>query len=359
MSNQPFTISYSTNQFRNSVLESNTNTQNDQIEMLRDGISNTFQENVYYKAVNRNFDETQTFDIWIYDGNVDEKKIKKFTSYPYSTVQFKSGDYISYTDRSGNYQVWMIVTLDQTNEWEVSGEIRQCVHLLKWQNKAGTILSRWCVMDKSTSIGLDITQAVRQIDSMYTIKLTFDSETKLLREDKRFLIDVSGVEVPNAYKVTERNVMTQNYGENGNVVTLTVIKDPFRENGIDNATLMIADYFIPEDSPVQPGEGDTNYSIITCSNSSNLITVGGTYRTLSVVFYDNKDTINNSITASWTYNLPSGLEDKVVITPIIGTNNVKIKVLDDTRLLGKTITANVSDGHSAYQSSIVLDIIMG
>ena len=358
MSNTSFTLNYSTNQFRTSILGYNTNTQDDQTELLIDGISDTFKDNLYYKSVNKNFDETKTYDIWIYDGKVDEKKVKKFTSYPYSTVQFKSGDYISYTDKSGNYQVWMIITLDQTNEWEVNGEVRQCVHLLKWQNKSGTILSRWCVMDKSTSIGLDITQAVRTIDSLYTIKLTFDSETKLLREDKRFLIDVDGVEIPNAYKVTERNVMTQNYGENGNVVTLTVIKDPYRD-GIDNKTLMLADYFVPSSTPTPPVEGDTDYSVITCSNPSKTLTVGGTARTLSVVFYDDINTVNNTIVANWVYTLPSGLENQIVITPIVGTNNVKIKALDNTNLIGKTITATVNDGSGHYQSSITLNIIMG
>lgn len=355
--NIPITYCPSTNQIRNLTL-GYTNTLSDETNQLIDAINEGFETNLYYKEVFKNFDETTAYGAWIYDGKDGDKKVKKFMPRPHYPVQFILGDYISYIDKSGNYQVWMIVSLDQTNEWEVTGTVQQCNYLFKWQNKAGTIISRWGVFEKNGGgDGLNITDVIRTIDSLYTIKLTFDNETKLLREDKRFLIDVEGVDVPGAYKVTERNVMTHNYQENGNLTVLTVIKDPFKPNGEDNKELMIADYFEPTTpTPV----GDTNYSVITCSNPDNQVTIGSKNgRTLSVVFYDDKDHINNIITASWSYVKPTGLESLITITPIAGTNNINIKALDDTRLFNKTITATVNDGNGGYQSSIVISFVAG
>jgi hypothetical protein len=353
--NTQLNINQSTNQFKISIL-GYTNVLSDEINQLRNKIIENFNTNLYYKSVYKNLDDTKKYDIWIFDGRSKEKKIKKFQSYPYPTVQFKSGDYISYTDDSGNYQIWLIIDLDQTNEWEVTGEIRQCVYDLKWQNESGEIVDRWCTIDTaSVGDGLQITDVIRALDGTFKIKLPFDKETKLIKEDKRFLIDVDGLEKPHAYKTTMNNMITQNFGANGNIVELTVTKDPFKPNGVDNAELMIADYFIPSDNPNPPT--DEHYSVIACSNPLNQISIGGAARTLSPTFYDNPDTENTSIVASWTYVKPTGFDNQIVITP--SGNNVKIKALDNTSLIGKTVTATVSDGNNDYVSSIVITIIAG
>ena len=358
--NTSFIIDRSTNQLRNFVFgigNMGTNDiQRDEINQLREKIIEDFTSNLYWKSVYKNLAETVSYDIWIYDGKIGEKKVKKFTSYPYPTVQFKSGDYISYTDDSGNYQVWMIIDLDQTNEWEVTGEIRQCVYELPWQNKAGDIIKRWCVIDTvSSGDGLQITDQIRTLDSTYKIKLPFDSETVLLREDKRFIIDDPRVETPHTYKVAEVNGITQNYGVNGNVLTLTVVKDEFRPTE-DNKELMIAGYFSPTTPDPEPTVG---YSTIYATNT-NLI-VGGNPRTLSVVFYDDVDTVNNSITARWVFNY-NGLtftstNSYFKITPVVGTNNIKIQALENGVRLGETVTATVDDGNGGYESSIVLKCV--
>jgi len=353
--NKPFSLNPNINQWRNNVL-GYTNTLSDEKNQVRNNLIEGFTNNLYYKSVYKNLNESNKFDVWIFDGSNKEKKIKKFQSYPYLTVQFKSGDYISYLDDSGNYQIWIIIDLDQTNEWEVTGEIRQCVFDLKWQNESGDIIDRWCTIDTySVGDGLQISDYIRALGGTFKIKLPFDNETKLIREDKRFLIDVDGLTEPHAYKVTMNNMITQNFGANGNIVELTVEKDPFKQNGIDNAELMIADYFIPNVEPNPPI--DEHYSVIVCSNPLNQISIGGAARTLSPTFFDNPDTINNSIISSWTYALPTGHENQIIITP--SGNNVKIKALDNTSLIGKTITATVSDGNNDYVYSIVITIIAG
>lgn len=354
--NTPVKIDYSTNQYRNMVIGTgNMGTNDIQADLTNQLIakeSENFKYNLYYKSIFKNLIESSTYDVWIFDGKDGEKKVKKFKSYPYPTVQFKSGDYLSYTDRSNNYQIWMIEKLDQTNEWEVIGNIEQCVYELKWQDKTGAIKSRWCVIDSASGgDGLQVTDSIRTFDSIYKIKLPFDSDTVLLKEDQRFLIDDPRVATPHAYKVTEVNAITQNYGVNGNVLVLTVAKDDFRANE-DNKELMIASYFTPITPPSNP---TTGYSVITASNT-NLI-IDGSARTLSVVFYDNASTINNSITARWTFNYPNGLDSYLKVVPVAGTNNIKIQALDNIDLMGKTITVTVDNGSGGYQSSIVLKCV--
>jgi hypothetical protein len=352
--NKQFNINCNINEWRNDVL-GYTNTRLDLTRNVFDKVKEGFTTNLYYKLVHKNLDENSNYHVWIFDGNNKEKKIKKFQSYPYPAVQFKSGDYISYTDDSGNYQIWLIIDLDQTNEWEVTGEVRQCVYELKWQNASGDIIHRWCTIDTySVGDGLQVTDVIRALDGTFKIKLPFDNETKLLKEDKRFLIDIEGLSEPHAYKTTMNNMITQNFGANGNIVELTVTKDPFIA-GIDNAELMIANYFTPPNEPNPPT--NEHYSVISCSNPLNQISIGGATRTLSPTFYDNPDTINTSIISSWTYVLPSGYENQIVITP--SGNNLKIKALDNTSLIGKIITATVSDGNNDYVSSIVITIIAG
>lgn len=346
--NIPINVNLNTNQRKNIMLGTNPN-RNTSVEELREGIVEDFQYDLYYKSVFKNLDETITFDVQIYDGKSGEKKIKKFRSYPYPTVQFKSGDYISYTDDSNHYQIWLIINLDQTNEFEVTGEIQQCVYELPWQNQSREVIKRWCVIEEASSgDALQITDQLRVGESLYKIKLPFDSETKLLRADKRLMIDIEGIDIPDVYKITKNNKITQNYGENGNVVVLTVKFDKF-DSAKDNKDLMIADYYSPT-APDNPGTA--NYSVITCSNSSNQLSIGFT-RTLSVVFYDNETTVNNSITAHWYYTVPSG----VTIAPISGTNNLSIKVANNDDLVGTNLTFTVDNGSGGYSSDITLTVV--
>ena len=351
--NTPISYSPSTNQVRNLIL-GYTSTLPDEINQLKDGIKDGFTTNIYYKSIHKNLDENSNYDVWIYDGkNSGGFKVKKFTSYPYDTVQFNLGDYISYIDDNNTLQVWLITTIDQTNAFEVNGEIQQCVYNLKWQNALGVIKQCWCVFDKASTMGLTITEEIRTFDSIYKLKMQLNDDTKLLREDKRFIADVSGVDIPNTYRITERNPITQYYDGNGAILNLTLIKDQFRENEGDNKEFMIANYFNPNTPPTP--SGDTNYSVITCSNTANQISIGSS-RTLTATFYADKDTILNNKTASWSYTYPNGYQNQFTIGNS-ETNKISIKVADNSDLIGKTFVASVSDGNGGFVSSITIKIV--
>lgn len=348
----PISMNYNTNQIKNSILCLTPN-KDESLGMLTYKISESFNTNIYHRTVYKNLNENTVYDLQIFNGTLKDQKIKNFISYPYDVCQFKLGDYISYTDDSGIYQVWLITKIDQTNEFEINGELKQCVYNLSWQNSIGEIIRRWCVIEEySVGDGLDISNQIRAVDGIYKIKLSFDSETKQIKENKRFLIDAEGIYPPHAYKVTTPNMITQNYSQNGNIVTLIVVKDTFNPK-LDNSDLMLANYFVPTD--INPPSSNENYSIIKCSNPLNQISIGGSTRTLSPIFYDNVNTINTSIIANWSYVLPLGYENQFIVS--FAGNDMKIKVLDNNYLIGKSVSVTVSDNNSNYSSSTILTII--
>ncbi len=123
----PIPYSPSVNQKRNNILGISGTLQSEE-EQLVSKIKENFQRSLDYTPVNKNFDNTVIYDTWIFDENKVDKSsddYKVIYSYPYSTIQFEVGDYISF-ECDNVVSNWLIMSLDKKQYYDVKGNIKEC-----------------------------------------------------------------------------------------------------------------------------------------------------------------------------------------------------------------------------------------
>lgn len=155
------------------------------------------------------------------DGNVFKKKIKARHG-----EMFNLGDYVEW-----NGQHWLITLVDHDGKTWNRGYMYFCPLLLRWQNKYGEIIERWGYSEDFTkySSGVHGNKTIVTGDYQYGITLPVDDETKYLKRDRRFAIDLDGVEPPDVYKLTNRKILLTDATsyQRGGVITLTLSFDIF------------------------------------------------------------------------------------------------------------------------------------
>jgi hypothetical protein len=174
-----------------------------------------------------------------------------------------------------------------------------------------------------------------------------DNNTLNLRVSKRIYLDKFSM--PTVYKITEVNNTYLNYDNRG-IIVLKLIED--KENlSTDRPDLGICNYVIPSSiPPVNNGL----YTIITCSNPTNTLDIGGDYRQLSVKFYNN-DTEIHDLNTIWNFTYPVGYQNYF---DIIQDNNqtYRVKVDNNDDLIGKELIVKVNDISNNYQGTITLKV---
>lgn len=187
---------------------------------------------------------------------------------------FNIGDIIYF-----NTLHWLITNVNFEDSLNRSGSMVRCNRQIFWQNrKTGKIVSRWCLVEKpySTNIadGLSIGTSARE----YKIQLPYDSETAQVDLDRRFLLEtIDGV--PRAYKLVSVDTLTNRYDDTrGGFVVWNVEQTEYNPL-VDNADLMIADYFQVDESLEEEKQ-------LRCVISGRPTIREGFSRRYTVSFYD-------------------------------------------------------------------------
>lgn len=204
-----------------------------QLSWLRHDIASEVSDLLSYHSVQLN---GKKVDMVI--ESTENATIKKFVI-P-TEVEVGYGDYVIW-----NKQYWIVTERDYDDEIYIKGKITQCNYYLQWQNEDGDIIGRWCYIGQVTRYnnGVFYGKVIDNIESTLSITITNDSETAKLKREKRFLADMETSE-PYAYKITQRDVLTNYYGTSG-LIVWAVSQDVFNPE-TDNRELMIADYKEPE-----------------------------------------------------------------------------------------------------------------
>jgi hypothetical protein len=275
------------------------------------------------------------------ESDVDKKLLLPITS----TAQ--TGDYVVYKG-----DTWIINSkINIVDDAYKLCQMQYCNFTLKFQSPSGTILSYPCIDSTNSALGLDETDIITTGNGVHTIKVPFDSNTILLREDRRFFLDKDTVN-PRSYRITKVNTTEFNYGSKG-LIELTVKQCQAGEPD-DNITLGICNYVTPTTPPVIPE--DETYTTIT---SSGELIIGGATRTLTAVAHNDNGTVNSTVILIWTITKPTGYESYVVDTyPTNRTCTIKILEEDTYGIVDKTVAVEVSDGSGGYVGSIELLIIV-
>lgn len=137
---------------------------------------------------------------------------------------------------------WLVIDMDFTNPVTRKGRIQQCNRQIKWQNPDTLeIVTRWCTATKpyysNVADGTKMDVSKRE----YKIQLPFDSESRQIGVDKRFMMDIVGG-VPQCYRLTSHDLITRYYDdiERGFVVW-NLVSDNYVE-ATDDTTEMICNF---------------------------------------------------------------------------------------------------------------------
>lgn len=137
---------------------------------------------------------------------------------------------------------WLITEVDANDEVYTSGMMRRCNYLLKWLNKKGEIIEKWCVVEDGTKylIGEKTGDIMSIGDARIAITIGKDDDTAELSRGKRFLVDDIDSETPLAYQITKPNKLFNIYDGQG---VFRFILNEVNLTDNDNVELRIADYF--------------------------------------------------------------------------------------------------------------------
>lgn len=141
---------------------------------------------------------------------------------------FNLGDYIEW-----NNQMWLVTLIDTDDKTYHSGYMYLCTVPLRWQNSEGKIIERYVYSEDFTKYSNGITGSTISVgDNQYGLTLPVDSETKKLKRDMRFPIDLDDSEQPDIYKLTNRKTKlndNQYFGRGGTMI-VTMSFDAFDAN---------------------------------------------------------------------------------------------------------------------------------
>lgn len=182
-------------------------------------------DNIDYQKCKKN---DSPYGMLIIKGSSDyTKKIKALKSSP-----FNLGDYINW-----NNQVWLITSIDTDDKAHCSGSMMLCTYEISWQKTNGSIVSRWGYTQDFNKYneGTASNGNLSVPSGSLGITVPIDNETRLLKYDMRFVIDIvtkqdyeNGV-IPEVYMLSGRKTVLNNnqYFNRGGVMTLTMTFDSF------------------------------------------------------------------------------------------------------------------------------------
>lgn len=152
----------------------------------------------------------------------------------------KTGDYITYTDKNGNINTFMVnMPVDVRDDYDLT-YMQKCNYTLKWKNNLGNIISMPCIVNNTTmySIGVDNEALFQTPDGKLSITLPDNEETRKIERDFRFIYKNRF-----AYKVTFPDISVDG------LITLTLgesqpnpLDDPddgIAYNEIDNISISL------------------------------------------------------------------------------------------------------------------------
>lgn len=262
------------------------------------------------------------------DGNTFKKKIKS----PHDK-KFNLGDYITW-----NNQVWLITLIDSDEKTWNRGYMYLCTILLRWQNSKGEIVERYAFSEDFTkySTGKKGNNTIQLGDYQYGITLPVDNETKFIKRDVRFPIDLEGVEPPDVYTLTNRKVLlTDNSSFNrGGILQWTLSFSEFNPNTDKKITLSSGkDVWICDYNETTPLPPEPVHDIIIKHKGSSTIVAGGNSKRFYLTDYAGNPLV---VETDWKVTVLPEFE-KFVTYETLPDTSIKVKVDYNSSIIGNQI----------------------
>jgi len=162
---------------------------------------------------------------------------------------------------------WIIIEADADDELYVDGKMQQCNWELIWQRKDGSFARYWCIDENATQYNSGETSMNNGKatigSSQHMLTVPCNEDTVIVDTPQRFFLD-RNMSNPTAYKVTQNDTVSYNYGKG--ILKITTTEDEMNP-AVDKLITLetgenvwIADYFSP--TPTQPDVPDDNGVIV-------------------------------------------------------------------------------------------------
>lgn len=268
-------------------------------------------------------------------------------------ARFPIGLYIDIKDSDGEYHRWLIV--ERANSLNVrqfpTYEILPCDKVIQYifdgvrHQVAGVLRSQ-----NSYNAGVYSDYVITKPEDQQKLILPLNRETEKIYYDQRMIIDTGVITEPRAWSVSKVNRISPN-----GITRLTFAQDKFdpkrdyiEYDEVGNVIGMWADYYSVMESPVDKTEDIIDLrSIINHTGANTKLKVGGSYKTLTVSFFNKEEPID-PISGKWSFTIDG--EDILEALTVVQNDDytVKIKAPTDPMYIGKIMTvAYVTDKTTA------------
>ncbi len=244
--------------------------------------------------------------------------------------------YVKATDTLGNTQIYLIMTMPETNKIYTKAVLHECNYTLKWQDAEGRIYYYPTYTADATQYNTGVERNGNVLETGYIQLMSWislDDITKELYRDKRMFIDVAS-EKPETYIITSTSKVPYSYNEM-RIMRITFTECEYNPK-TDRIDLMLCDYINPNDIP-HPSPINITYS------GAPSIRIGGR-KTFTV------ETENEVVFSL----VNSALLDGKLIMEQTG-NKCVVKCANDSALVGSTFKVEVAGG--GQRSELLVDVI--
>lgn len=197
-----------------------------------------FETEVESKAIIQN----KTFDAY-----TQGWKRQVLTRISDKIAQYK---YIKAKDTMGNWQIYLIMTMPDTNEMYEKTVVHECNYVLRWQDKkTGIIYDYPCLVENASQYnsGIETVNSILQTSyNQYMCWLSFDDISTSLKRDMRMFIDYT-TEIPETYIITSTSKVPYSYRER-RIIRITFTETEYNPD-TDRIDLMVCDYIDPNNIP--------------------------------------------------------------------------------------------------------------
>ena len=275
----------------------------------------------------------------------------KFQAYTDSI--FPVGLYCDIKDEDGlfgNKGVWnrwlVVATADSINHDFPTWSILPCGYKFQWMSD-GQKMEMWGVERSQNSYNSGVWRDYKteSVENQTKALLPYNDITKTLYYNTRSIISVD-IPIPITWRVTK----VEGLAHKGNIM-FTFAQTNFDQHNDyierdDNGKLigMWADYFnepnLPVETLIQPDptlSGD--YAEITYAGTEPHIKVNGSYKKITITYYNSDESAVNQTPGTWEYIMNDiDVSDLVKVLETDSPNTIKIKFLGGEEFLGNVLT---------------------
>ena len=250
----------------------------------------------------------------------------------------------------GNKGVWnrwlVVATADSSNHDFPTWAILPCGYKFQWMS-GGKKKEMWGVERSQNSYNSGVWRDYKteSVENQTKAILPYNDITKTLYYNTRSIISVDLPE-PITWRVTK----VEGLAHKGNIL-FTFAQTNFDQNHDyierdENGKLlgMWADFYsepnLPSLEPIEPDPTlSGNYAVITHSGKESHIKVNGSYKSITITYYNANELIDDQTPGDWSYWIDdTDVSGLVTVLETSSPNTIKVKFVGDETYLGRVLT---------------------